>query len=91
MASTEHNPAQIMDDKLDANVDEIEKATHLSKSSGGHAVGNALLVGGNGIVRRIPVPSSDPNDPLNFFPWQKYGVIVCCCWFCTFWKLLNGC
>lgn len=83
-APQEQNLPTIMDDKHDSNVDEVEKATDLSKSTGDHAVGNALLVGGDGHIRRIPVPSSDPNDPLNFLPWQKYGVIVCCCWFCKF-------
>ncbi|CAH0032398.1 unnamed protein product [Clonostachys rhizophaga] len=46
-----------------------------------HVEGNALLVDKHGAVRKIPVPSSDPNDPLNFRPWEKYGVVVCCVWF----------
>ena len=79
MASINHTPAQVTDDKLNATVDEVEKAARFAD---GHAVGSALLVGRDGHVRRIPVPSADPNDPLNFLPWQKYGVIVCCCWFC---------
>ena len=49
-----------------------------------HAVSSALLVGTDGHVRKIPVPSDDPNDPLNFLKWQKYGIIICCCWFCKF-------
>ncbi|KAK4044094.1 major facilitator superfamily domain-containing protein [Parachaetomium inaequale] len=47
----------------------------------GHIEGNALLVSKDGEIRKIPVPSSDPNDPLNFRPWEKYAVIFCCCWF----------
>jgi hypothetical protein len=46
-----------------------------------HVEGNALLVDKRGAIRKIPVPSSDPNDPLNFRPWEKYGVVVCCIWF----------
>ncbi|KAK1492920.1 hypothetical protein CCUS01_13916 [Colletotrichum cuscutae] len=47
----------------------------------GHVEGNALLINRDGEVRRIPVPSSDPNDPLRFRPWEKYGIVFCCCWF----------
>lgn len=47
----------------------------------GHVDGNALLVNKDGEVRKIPVPSSDPNDPLNFRRWEKYGIVFCCCWF----------
>ena len=46
-----------------------------------HIEGNALLVSKDGEIRKIPVPSSDPNDPLNFRPWEKYAVVFCCCWF----------
>ena len=46
-----------------------------------HIEGNALLVAKDGTIRRLPVPSDDPNDPLNFRPWEKYSVIFCCCWF----------
>ena len=83
----DQDPTPIMDDKHEVNVDEAENANGLH---GGHAVGNALLVGVDGHVRKIPVPSSDPNDPLNFLPWQKYGVVVCCCWFCKFRKVVYG-
>lgn len=84
----ETDPVQLVDDKHESTVDEVEQAKDLSKSFGDHAVGNAFLVGADGRVRRIPVPSSDPNDPLNFLPWQKYGVIICCCWFCKFREIL---
>lgn len=41
-----------------------------------------LLVDAAGAVQRLPIPSTDPNDPLNFSIWEKIGVIVSCCWFC---------
>lgn len=41
-----------------------------------------LLVDDAGAIQRLPVPSDDPNDPLNFTVWEKTGVIVSCCWFC---------
>ncbi|KAJ6104018.1 hypothetical protein N7523_010338 [Penicillium sp. IBT 18751x] len=40
-----------------------------------------ILVDAAGSVQRLPVPSDDPNDPLNFTLWEKSGVIVSCCWF----------
>ncbi|KAF5976553.1 HOL1 [Fusarium coicis] len=59
---------------------EDEKKAHTAHD-GGHIEGNALLVNRQGEIRKIPVPSSDPNDPLNFRPWEKYGLVFCCCWF----------
>lgn len=41
-----------------------------------------VLVDSDGRVQRLPIPSEDPNDPLNFTLWEKFGVIVSCCWFC---------
>jgi len=49
-----------------------------------HVEGNALLIGADGTIRKLPVPSSDPNDPLNFSSWQKLGILVACCWFCKY-------
>ncbi|RAL07153.1 MFS general substrate transporter [Aspergillus homomorphus CBS 101889] len=40
-----------------------------------------LLIDETGRIRRLPVPSDDPNDPLNFSVWEKTAIIVCCCWF----------
>jgi hypothetical protein len=40
-----------------------------------------VLVDAAGSIQRLPVPSADPNDPLNFTLWEKTGVIVSCCWF----------
>ncbi|XP_014553255.1 hypothetical protein COCVIDRAFT_108177 [Bipolaris victoriae FI3] len=47
----------------------------------GHVEGNALILDREGEIRRVPVPSNDPNDPLNFSAWERYSVIFCCCWF----------
>lgn len=43
-----------------------------------------VLVDEAGRIQRLPVPSDDPNDPLNFALWEKTGIVVCCCWFCKF-------
>lgn len=40
-----------------------------------------VLVDAAGDIQRLPVPSADPNDPLNFTLWEKSGVIISCCWF----------
>ncbi|KAJ5819424.1 hypothetical protein N7474_005015 [Penicillium riverlandense] len=40
-----------------------------------------LLVDAAGEVQHLPVPSSDPNDPLNFTMWEKMAIIISCCWF----------
>ncbi|GKZ56644.1 hypothetical protein AnigIFM49718_001911 [Aspergillus niger] len=40
-----------------------------------------VLVDEAGRIQRLPVPSDDPNDPLNFALWEKTGIVVCCCWF----------
>jgi len=67
--------------KLDAEISYIEEVKQPGHAPDNHVKGNALLVGGDGQVRKIPVPSSDPNDPLNLRPWEKNGIIFCCCWF----------
>lgn len=54
------------------------------------ATANVNLLDENGNVRRIPVPSSDPNDPLNMSKWRKLGVIVTCCWYSIFSLVLVG-
>lgn len=41
-----------------------------------------ILVGASGDIQRLPVPSNDPNDPLNYNTLEKAGIIVSCCWFC---------
>lgn len=52
--------------------------------------GNVELLDAAGNVRRIPVPSSDPNDPLNMGKWQKLAVLITCCWFSIFSLVLVG-
>ena len=47
-----------------------------------HVAGDALLVTADGQVRKLPIPSNDPNDPLNFTKWEKLAIVVACCWFC---------
>ena len=68
------------DNKLKAVAENIEFANDNSNGDE-HTAGEVLLVSGQG-VRRIPVPSNNPNDPLNFSRWQKLGVTITCCWFC---------
>ncbi|ESU12735.1 hypothetical protein FGSG_06623 [Fusarium graminearum PH-1] len=63
------------------STDHIEKPQADHHDGHGHIEGNALIVDTKGEIRKIPVPSSDPNDPLNFRPWEKYGIVFCCCWF----------
>ena len=76
MATTD---APSVDVKLDDTIEHLEKPGQ--EDSHGHIEGNALLVAKDGQVRKIPIPSSDPNDPLNFRKWEKYGIVFCCCWF----------
>lgn len=66
-----------------ASAAEIDNVKTLVDSAE-HAEGNAFLVDKHGAVRRVPVPSNNPNDPLNFKPWEKWAVIATCCWFCKF-------
>jgi hypothetical protein len=48
----------------------------------GKPVADHVLVNADGEVQQLPVPSKDPNDPLNYTKWEKIGIIVSCCWFC---------
>lgn len=43
--------------------------------------GNVQLIHDD-VVQRIPAPSNDPNDPLNFPQWRKAGIMVILVWFC---------
>jgi hypothetical protein len=54
---------------------EVDEADHVN--------GDAALVSNNGTIRRLPIPASDPNDPLNFPKWMKIGLIISSCWFGT--------
>lgn len=68
------------DNKLEAFAEKIE-FTHDDSSGNERTAGEVLLVSEQG-VRNIPVPTDNPNDPLNFNRWQKLGVTITCCWFC---------
>lgn len=63
-----------------AQHNEHDRATEASRQQ--HVEGNALLVDKQGQIRRLPIPSNSPNDPLNWKAWEKSAVIFCCCWFC---------
>ena len=54
------------------------------------ATADVNLLDEYGNVRRIPVPSADPNDPLNMSKWRKLGVVVTCCWYSIFSLVLVG-
>lgn len=41
--------------------------------------GGVLLYTEDGTVRKVPVPSSNPNDPLNFSPWRQRLIITAVC------------
>lgn len=38
-----------------------------------------LLYTEDGTIRQIPVPSSNPNDPLNFSPWRQRLILTAAC------------
>ncbi|RMZ71981.1 HOL1 (member of major facilitator superfamily) [Pyrenophora seminiperda CCB06] len=80
MSSTPEKPTPSINHVEDLKALPQQQPSSSSKNNH-HITGNALLVSNDGAVRRIPVPSSDPNDPLNFSPWEKNGIIFCCCWF----------
>ena len=64
-------------------VENLEDAKGISDiSAADHTQGDVLLVSPTNHVRRIPVPTNDPNDPLNFNKWRKLGIVISCCWFC---------
>lgn len=52
-------------DKVDSVATHQEMAD-AKQLSGKHIEGSALLVNKQGGVRKLPVPSDDPNDPLNW-------------------------
>ncbi|KAH7021361.1 major facilitator superfamily domain-containing protein [Microdochium trichocladiopsis] len=69
--------------------DHPEKPASTGQAS--HVAGDALLLDKQGNIRHLPIPSNDPNDPLNFKTWEKAAVIFCCCWFsCMSLALVGG-
>jgi hypothetical protein len=73
--------AEMAIQQIEGRLEDGHGHDHSHDHGHGHIEGNALLVNKDGEIRKIPVPSSDPNDPLNFLPWEKYAVVFCCCWF----------
>jgi hypothetical protein len=67
-------------------MEHVDNPSDAEKASKGksmtHVAGDALLIDGQGAIRCLPIPSNDPNDPLNFKTWEKIATIFCCCWFC---------
>lgn len=53
-------------------------------------IGNVKFFDENDLVRRISIPSADPNDPLNFSKWRKLGINFTCCWYSVFSLLVVG-
>lgn len=53
-------------------------------------IGDALLVTHDGLVQKLPIPSTDPSDPLNYSKWEKLGITVSCCWFSIMSLALAG-
>ncbi|KIW05425.1 uncharacterized protein PV09_03935 [Verruconis gallopava] len=69
-------------------IDKLEDCNSVTKHEDQNlnerTTGDVLLVTKTNHVRRIPVPTNDPNDPLNFNKWRKLGIVVTCCWFSIF-------
>ena len=61
-----------VEDNNDAKDDQLQASS----------AGDVVLMNSMGEIRRVPIPSSSPNDPLNFSKYRKLGILVCCCWFC---------
>lgn len=68
------NTMSVEDQKFNIELLEDIKSPRVQKDE--------VLVNAAGSIQRLPVPSNDVNDPLNFTVWEKAGVIVSCCWFC---------
>ncbi|KAF9771672.1 hypothetical protein IL306_010680 [Fusarium sp. DS 682] len=68
----------------------LEEPHDKVNNASGYVEGNALLVDAHGKVRHVPIPSSNPNDPLNWEPWKKWVVIMTCCWFSVMGLALAG-
>ncbi|KAI7541025.1 MFS general substrate transporter [Hortaea werneckii] len=78
-----------METAKDTTVEAFEYG-EVSKLEVSQPTGDVTLLDATGHVRRVPTPSSDPNDPLNMNRWRKLGVIVTCCWFSIFSLVLVG-
>ncbi|PSK59244.1 hypothetical protein B9Z65_3568 [Elsinoe australis] len=79
----------VQQEKVDAEVEQLE-VLEKAKAQANGGNGDVMLIGEDGHVRRIPIPSSDPNDPLSFSKWRKLGILISCCWFSIFSLVLVG-
>ncbi|KAI7209671.1 MFS general substrate transporter [Hortaea werneckii] len=79
-----------METAKDTNTVEAFEYAEVSKLDVSKPTGDVTLLDAAGHVRRVPTPSSDPNDPLNIHRWRKLGVIITCCWFSIFSLVLVG-
>ncbi|KAI7305953.1 MFS general substrate transporter [Hortaea werneckii] len=73
-----------METAKDTDTVEAFEYGEVSKLDISRPTGDVMLLDAAGHVRRVPMPSSDPNDPMNMHRWRKLGVIVPCCWFSVF-------
>lgn len=72
------------------HVEDAESQWKLTDAINQRATGDALLITADGKLQKLPIPSADPNDPLNFSLWEKTGIIVSCCWFSIMSLALAG-
>lgn len=84
MADDKPRPVNAMD-----HVDDAHREKPSDAAEATHVVGDALLLDKHGKIRRLPIPSNDPNDPLNYKTWEKAATIFCCCWFSTIISALH--
>ncbi|KAF2227129.1 major facilitator superfamily domain-containing protein [Elsinoe ampelina] len=76
-------------EKVAADVEQLEVLDKAKAQANGGS-GDVQLIGEDGNIRRIPIPSSDPNDPSSFSKWRNLGVLIACCWFSIFSLVLVG-
>ncbi|KAI6908333.1 hypothetical protein D0868_08201 [Hortaea werneckii] len=79
-----------METAKDTDTVEAFEYGEVSKLDVSKPTGDVMLLDAAGHVRRVPTPSSDPNDPLNMNKWRKLGIIITCCWFSVFSLVLVG-
>ncbi|KAK4580464.1 hypothetical protein LTR86_000667 [Recurvomyces mirabilis] len=76
-------------EKTDMRAESIELAKNDTLHLNNHT-GDVDLLDSSGKVRRIPIPSADPNDPLNMSKWRKLGIIITTCFYAIFSLVLVG-
>lgn len=73
-----------------AHVEEALGGDKTVSSQNNNVDGDVLLVDRTGALQKLPIPSSDPNDPLNYKAWEKAAIIFNCCWFSIMSLALAG-